>query len=271
MAHTAEGLGLAQAHTRNQEQNVARTLQAATLAYRGLLDPEDLDGTFRPYAAAQIGVLNSGRERAAALAVDYYRALREVEAPDAPELPRGTSQPWNNTGWALLNPAQASTSLLVTGPITVKEAMARGLPVDEAHDRGLARTLGAAGRHIQNAGREGVTSAVRSDPSSGGWARISPGTPCSFCAMLIGRGPVYSKETVRFRSHDNCHCRAEPFFGDSGWTEQARDYRDLWNKTGKQAYGPEAARQSFARAYQERYNRGGMATGRPRGVHLTRE
>lgn len=267
MAHTAEGLVLARTHSQAQADNVARTLQEATVAYRGLLDPEDVDGSFRAYASVQSQVVEGGRARADAVAGDYYRSLRGVEAPDAPAL-----QPWNNTGWALLGEERArlTTSLAVTGPVAVKRATGEGLPPNEAMDRGLQATLGAVGRHVTNAQRGRIIGEVRTDPSSGGWARTSTGTPCSFCAMLIGRGPVYSQETVKFRSHDHCNCRAEPFFQDSGWTEQAAELRDLWNKTGKQANGPEAARRAFARAYQDIYGRGGMGTGRPVGVHTTR-
>lgn len=270
MAHTKEGLVLTREHRRAQDRVVARTLQAATIAYRGILDPTDLDGTFAAYATTQVGVLQAGQRQVSDLADDHYLALRRVEAPRAPALTRPPSQPWNNSGWELRGPdrARAVTSLLVTGPATVKRAMGQGLPLNQAMDRGLRATLGSSGRHVQNAGRRRIIDNVRADAAAGGWARSSPGTPCSFCAMLIGRGPVYSKGSVKFRSHDHCQCYPVAFFGDAGWTPQGAEFNAIWKETSKGAYGPKESRQAFARAYQEKYDIGGMSTGRPTGVHL---
>jgi hypothetical protein len=83
-----------------------------------------------------------------------------------------------------------------------------------AADRAKAATIGEmatrAQLEVMAAGRETVQ---RSAPV---WRRVSDGNPCGWCAMLVGRGPVYrSAETAGAgnRYHTRCGCTAEPFDG----------------------------------------------------------
>lgn len=71
---------------------------------------------------------------------------------------------------------------------------------------------GTAQRFIANASRNTITRSTLADPSAQGWQRTGSGA-CAFCAMLIGRGAVYRKSTVRFAAHDNCSCQAVPAWG----------------------------------------------------------
>lgn len=76
-----------------------------------------------------------------------------------------------------------------------------------------ARTLVAGGlqRRIANVSRDTVTTSSVRDPGARGWQRTGEGK-CEFCAMLIGRGAVYTEATADFASHDHCNCGAEPAF-----------------------------------------------------------
>lgn len=65
------------------------------------------------------------------------------------------------------------------------------------------------------------------------WRRVSDGQPCTFCAMLVGRGPVYSDEGVRFRSHPSCGCTAEPVFGQWEPTDLERQWLDAYHQAAK--------------------------------------
>src|SRR5450756_974958 len=47
------------------------------------------------------------------------------------------------------------------------------------------------------------------DRRARGWARAGTGR-CDFCAMLIGRGAVYTEATANFETHDHCGCVAVP-------------------------------------------------------------
>lgn len=71
--------------------------------------------------------------------------------------------------------------------------------------------LGGLQRRISNFARDTITSNSIRDPGADGWMRIGHGA-CDFCAMLIGRGAVYTKKSVQFHSHDDCNCGAAPAF-----------------------------------------------------------
>ena len=70
---------------------------------------------------------------------------------------------------------------------------------------------GGLQRRIANASRETVTLSAVKDPGARGWMRVGSGG-CDFCAMLIGRGAVYTEATADFESHDHCNCAAAPAF-----------------------------------------------------------
>lgn len=70
---------------------------------------------------------------------------------------------------------------------------------------------GGVQRRVLDYGRQTVMQSSFADPSSKGWERQSAGG-CSFCAMLEGRGAVYSEASADFASHDNCRCQAVPVF-----------------------------------------------------------
>jgi hypothetical protein len=71
---------------------------------------------------------------------------------------------------------------------------------------------GASTRMTLMGGRNTIVQASGIDPVATGWERVIEPGACSFCAMLAGRGGVYSEATVDFRAHDHCHCVARPVF-----------------------------------------------------------
>lgn len=70
---------------------------------------------------------------------------------------------------------------------------------------------GGAQRRVLAWSRETVMGASMADPAAEGWQRVGVGS-CPFCAMLIGRGAVYTESSATFASHDHCHCSAAPAF-----------------------------------------------------------
>lgn len=76
----------------------------------------------------------------------------------------------------------------------------------------LARITGGLQRIVANAARDTVTLNAVRDPAAAGWSRQTRPGGCGFCRMLSGRGAVYTEATVRFASHDHCHCTAVPEF-----------------------------------------------------------
>lgn len=70
---------------------------------------------------------------------------------------------------------------------------------------------GGVQRRIANFSRLTVVRSSLADPVARGWQRTGSGD-CDFCAMLLGRGAVYTEATADFEAHDNCNCQAEPAF-----------------------------------------------------------
>ena len=93
-------------------------------------------------------------------------------------------------------------------------------------DFAASRIEGYVQRGVLNGGRNTIRASSRANVRAFGWLRVSDGNPCAFCAMLVGRGPVYKAETVGFRSHDYCGCTAEEFYGEK-WSD--------WEPTGEEA------------------------------------
>lgn len=86
-----------------------------------------------------------------------------------------------------------------------------GWALTEATDMPSFQTLivGGAQRRVANFARQTVTLSSVADPGARGWQRTGLGD-CEFCAMLIGRGAVYTEATSDFQAHDHCQCGAEP-------------------------------------------------------------
>lgn len=191
-----------------------------------LLDLDDLDGTFEQWLTAVTPVVRSQRAVSARLASGYVTAFRQLElgTPDQlfhPELA------------APIGDEQLTTSLLVTGPVHLRDSLARGVGPSLAIDRALAGSSAAAIRHTLNGGRDTVHRTVAADKRALGWARVTSGSACAFCSMLASRGPVYKTEgTASGRYHDHCHCGVEPVYrDDAAWPPGAQELRQLWDET----------------------------------------
>jgi hypothetical protein len=94
---------------------------------------------------------------------------------------------------------------------------------DNEPDWRRARVLidGGLQLRIANAARETIRVSSLEDPAAQGWQRSSSGG-CAFCAMVAGRGVVYSEASADFASHDHCRCVAVPAF--SGKPRLVRPY-----------------------------------------------
>lgn len=73
-------------------------------------------------------------------------------------------------------------------------------------------TLVAGGvqRRIADHVRITIAKASVADRAAQGWERVGDGSSCAFCAMLLGRGAVYTEASADFESHDGCGCSAAP-------------------------------------------------------------
>lgn len=143
-------------------------------------------------------------------------------------------------------------SLEVTGPIAQKDKIRRAKLVDVARDESFTHAAGAASRHVLTGGRKSLLTLLDEDPQALGWARVTDGDPCAFCAMLASRGPVYrSREQAAFQPHDACACQPEPVYSrDSLWPGRAREFQELWRETTRGTSGRDSIN-AFRRAYEQ--------------------
>ncbi len=163
----------------------------------------------------------------------------------------------------------AVTSLVSTGPARVRDiredAERAGPERGGLDDPDVIAELESAGRNAARsadratllAGRDLVERAGARDRRVVGWARVTDGNPCSFCAMLASRGAIYTSRQAAEVSdtslrnavgpddirkyHNGCHCQAVPVFSRSDfWVPGSRElYRD-WQKVTRGLSGREA-------------------------------
>lgn len=128
--------------------------------------------------------MTSWRSASSALAFAAARAI-------APDVPRFEPPPYLQ-GWLL----DALSSTLTRSP---------GQPPRATPARVTARLV----RHVEQAGRDTTIRAAIEAPSVTAWARVSAGSPCGFCLMLLSRGAVFATErTAVFNAHDHDRCIA---------------------------------------------------------------
>lgn len=240
MARTREGAALTEAHRLAQVALQKRTVADFLTIWR-LLDSKDLARSFPGYFRAATIIINANREKSTGLATAYLDAFRRAEG----------SGPLTIARAGAVADEVALKSLTVTGPVEVKKAIATGKPVEDAMRRGLVASVGAASRHVADAGRETIYGTARE--SSLRVARVTDGSPCAFCAMLAGRGAVYTEETGDFQSHDACGCTTEPAIGDD-YSPPARsqDFADLYESATREAEPGTPLLLAFRRAYDAR-------------------
>ncbi|AER26069.1 hypothetical protein SSEA_SKINNY_17 [Mycobacterium phage Skinny] len=87
----------------------------------------------------------------------------------------------------------AALSLVISGNSKVKALMPA--PEDEAMYSGLSNSSGAAIRQAMNGGRNATGRVVKFDRKIVGYARVTDGNPCWYCALLASRGAVFAKDS----------------------------------------------------------------------------
>lgn len=168
-----------------------------------LLDRKRLDVTFPGWLSAVSTLIERDRGRAAGLSSAYLRRMRQLaDVPGEPVIRLVTAAPRAQVAASMSATAYAGyfTAIRTTGTAAAAERVA------------LVKASGAATRLVLNAGRDTVRASLAADPRAEGWRRITSGRACEFCAMLAGRGAVYSAATADFASHDHCSCSAEPVY-----------------------------------------------------------
>lgn len=239
---SATTLALTESYRVSQARAASKVSAQALVAFRTLLNPADLNGSFTQYLALQNLLISAGRKDAAGLAAAYYQTHRFASGVP------GTAQIFMADP---LTVEQTATSLLYTGPITVKRSLAKGNTIEAAMRAAENSTLGAIFRIVADGGRNTIHTTVLRDRAALGFARVTDGKPCAFCAMLASRGFVYKNEqTAGGQYHDRCGCFAQPMYRhDDAVPGRGQEFSDLWAATTGEVTGSDKAR-AFRRAYE---------------------
>lgn len=229
MASTPEGRRLTEAYRLAQIRlGLEAALEARALPAR--LDPSDVAGTRTLWLVALLLLLRSYHERSITGAVSYLTEFRAVEGASrfAPLLvPR-------------FQDARVAGRLnAVADRVDERMRAASRKAIDT--DRLVADLAEFADRQVEgivqqetlNGGRDLVDESVRAERVR--YRRVTDGTPCAWCAMLAARGPVYSKETAFFRSHERCGCEPEPVYGLWRPTALELQWKTAYEDAAKQA------------------------------------
>lgn len=160
------------------------------------------------------------RRRSAALATGYVAAYREAEVGGSGPIARDADARRLVEG-----------TLILAGPIAIKQLIAGGMEPGLAFSQAGRAVAAQAPKLAMSGGRDIVTKSARANRSR--WRRVTDGKPCSFCAMLAGRGPVYASDTVLFPLHKGrCGCTAEEVFGE--WEPNPLEAK--WDQSYKDAF-----------------------------------
>lgn len=237
MASTAEGRALTEANRLQQLAVAARAVVVSQALWRQL-DPADLDRSLERWMPAQLAAFQRFYGESQAVMASYlneYRAA-EIGAATGPVVaPRFPVEEMRNAA-------------LLAGPVRVKMLVGRGESAGSAHAKAFTKFSGIARRQVLDGGRKMIDATTAADSQAIGWRRVTDGNPCTFCAMLASRGPVYQAKSVQgnvmrplrgggtgLRYHGHCGCTAEIVYGEWEPSDSERLYQEEYEKAAKQA------------------------------------
>lgn len=219
---------LARQHMRRAVGDTALIQTALSRYWDELIDPSDFDASFLRFREVAVPLIGAGRVKGQAVADEYYRALMALEGFPTESMTLLPTDPRR---------VKASLSAAAQQGYTGHLLARKGADQAAILAKAKAATLRSAKRQVLNAGRDRLIERRKRDPNVAGWARVSDGDPCGFCAMLVSRGPVYDEGTVAFHAHDGCGCNARlvtrtELRDGGGWSADAQHYRKLWEDGG---------------------------------------
>lgn len=226
MARTSAGAALTGRHRQAQLALRAQSLRDFTRLWPLWQGDEQ---SFRRLVEATLPLVNAHHSTSRSLAAAYYGAFRMAEGVGGTATPRLADPP---------DRAAVVSSLYVTGQVMTRKAIAAGLSPQAAMQTALTRTSGAVGRHVLHGGRTTLLQSTATDRQTRGWARVTAGSPCGFCATLASRGAVYSETGGGFQAHDHCACSAEPQYEDSQLPPDSQRFRELYNEVASGSDNP---------------------------------
>jgi hypothetical protein len=195
---------------------------AATRLLWATLDPADLDKARDVWLRQQLQLMKVYDQKSALAAADYMRKFRVAEGAGSGPI---VAVDEFDSDWA-------ESSLGYNGPGKIRALTASGVAPEAAKSAVFGQFAAAAQRLALGGGRRVVDQSSLANPASNGWRRVSDGSPCSFCAMLVSRGNAYrsAKSAGRGRHwHRRCGCTVEEVFGDWSPTKKEQQFVDAYD------------------------------------------
>lgn len=279
------------------QARVGLTARAEALAEWVRINPASVTPSSAEWLAAVLAVVRGQRRRSREAAIAFYRLYRALAIGRTVTLPGqdpgsttlgelrdrwagasgetrrlypddGREIPEDRLDWpdedSAADDEAAVVSLTATGVARAHDLAREGGRLD---DPDFLADLESAGRSASAAadmqairsGRAVLDGATRRDRAAVGWARVTDGDPCYFCAMLASRGAVYKsrasaggtvRDPVRPNSpdrlqayHPNCHCQVVPVFSRSDfWVPGSRELSQEWERVTRGLSGQAALR-----------------------------
>ena len=200
-----------------------------------LLDLENLDASAPAFRAATMRVLVMNYALTQTQAERFLASYRLAET--------------GNAAGAVVRPAfdAAGVSRLIDDTVIggTKYRIARGTVDEVAFERSRRQMMAEAHRIIVSGSRGTIVESAGADSRVIGWRRVSDGDPCTFCAMLVSRGPAYIEYGTALKNsnapsgwvgkygnadpyHNHCACTVEPIYGDWQPTAAEQGYIDSY-------------------------------------------
>lgn len=228
MALTAEGKALTEAHRVGQIA-IGERADAALRMVWPVLDPSSLDASEPAWMGASLGLMRPHFEDSVSLSRAYAAEYRTAEGVAPGPLARPE--------WAQRYMAE---NLHLSGPVRVKLLVKGGMAGDAAAAAAVTKFAGIVRRGVLSGGRMMINETAQNDSRAIGWRRVTDGNPCTFCAMVASRGPVYGRDTVLttgegLRYHGHCGCTAELVYGEWKPTDMEQFYIDEYQRAAAEA------------------------------------
>lgn len=218
MALTHDGAVLTDRHRRSQVRLAITADSQARRLWDSSLNPADLDASQPVWKQTMLNLLETWYHISQQEALLYLPQFRQAEHG-------------GRTGIRVAVPRfdrdAVGDQLGWMGSTNVKWHLSMGQTQQDAYEAARRLFLGAFHEAVLAGGRGTVQEWARKDPRAIGYRRVADGNPCTFCAMLVGRGPVYTSERKALSQrgggayHPHCGCTVEVVYGD--WKPDRRE------------------------------------------------
>lgn len=207
MAVSSQATQLTEAHRSVQ----ARLGQQTVTMLHGVwpaLDLNDLDGTFDRWHGLAVPIVRAQRTASARMAANYMFIVRKLEL--------GPIRPARPVLAETVSAERLTTSLRVTGPVSLKSNVGRGMPLERAAAIADENSARAGMRYALDGGRNTIAQTTAADGEARGWTwQVTSDKPCDYCAGLDG--VLFYLGEAEFKPHDGCDCEAVPSYFDAGF------------------------------------------------------